>query len=232
VEFPKSNKSYGSKIQESQEQVSNFFAVPGPMGPQGPQGPKGEPGLPGLPGKDGQKGDRGERGIPGKDGKDGKSYFPVYEQNAGWAIYFNGEPKQVKLGADQGEDGWVSVFVDGTSKNEQCLPEGSVALYNPVTRKINLRHLKIGSQLQITYNFELTTFTANTEVWAKSLFLNSESSYTSFVANLKYDYVYDLSTTHHVTLASELHKTGGIVPQLRSDHTSIAVIKSILVSVH
>lgn len=229
MEFPKSNKSYGSKIQESQEQVSNFFAVPGPAGPQGPQGPKGEPGK---PGDKGEPGERGERGIPGKDGKDGKSYFPVYEQNAGWAIYFNKESKQIKLGADQGEDGWVSVYVDGINKNEKYLPQDSVSLYNPVTRRINLKHLKIGSQLQITYNFELTTFTANTEIWAKSLFPNSEMAYSSFVANLKYDYVYDLSTTHHITLASEVDRAGGIVPQLRSDHTSIAVIKSILISVH
>jgi hypothetical protein len=232
VEFPKSSKSYGSKIQESQEQVSNFFAVPGPAGPQGTQGPQGLKGDPGKPGAKGEKGDRGEKGTPGKDGKDGKSYFPVYEQNAGWAIYFDKQQKQIKLGADQGEDGWISIYVDGEDKNESYLPAESVALYNPVSRKINLKHLKIGSQIQITYNFELTTFAANTEVWAKSLFINSGMSYSSFVANLKYDYVYDLSATHHLTLTSETDKIGGIVPQLRSDHTSVAVIKSILISVH
>jgi len=231
VEFPKSNKSYGSKIQESQEQVSNFFAVPGPAGPQGPQGPKGEPGK---PGDKGEPGERGERGIPGKDGKDGKSYFPVYEQNAGWAIYFDGQQRQIKLGADQGEDGWVNIFVDGLGQgtNEKYLPQDSVSLYNPVTRKINLRHLKIGSQIQVTYNFEITTFTANTEIWAKSVFSNSGLSYTSFVANLKYDYVYDLSTTHNLTLASDGDRGSGLIPQLRSDYAAMAVIKSILISVH
>lgn len=225
VEFPKSNKSYGSKIQESQEQTQQFFAVPGPVGPQGPAGPKGEPG------QKGEKGDRGERGIPGKDGK---SYFPVYKQNAGWAIYFNKDQKQIKLGADQGEDGWVDVFVDGKGENtnELYLPEESVSLYNPVTRKINTRHLKLGSQLTITYNFEITTFNANTEIWAKSLFPNSGISSTSFVANLKYDYTYDLSTTHFLTLISDSDKIGGMVPQLRSDHISTAILKSILVSIH
>lgn len=225
VEFPKSNKSYGSKIQESQDQVQQFFAVPGPVGPQGPAGAKGEPG------EKGEKGERGERGIPGKDGK---SYFPVYKQNAGWAIYFNKDQRQLKLGADQGEDGWVDVFIDGKGQNtnELYLPEESVSLYNPVTRKINTRHLKLGSQIAITYNFEITTFNANTEIWAKSLFPNSGISSTSFVANLKYDYTYDLSATHFLTLMSDTDKASGILPQLRSDHTSTAIIKSILVSIH
>lgn len=234
VEFPKSNKSYGSKIQESQELTGNFFAVPGPPGPpgpQGPMGPKGETGRPGQNGQKGEKGDRGERGIPGKDGK---SYFPVYKQNAGWAIYFDKEHKQIKLGADQGEDGWVDIFVDGKGQgtNEKYLPEESVSLYNPVTRKINTKHLNLGSQISITYNFEITTFNANTEVWARSLFPNSGISNTSFIANLKYDYTYDLSTTHFLTLISETDKSSGIVPQLRSDYTATAIMKSILVSIH
>lgn len=231
MEFPKSNKSYGSKIQESQDQVQQFFAVPGPVGPAGPQGPKGEPGK---PGERGEKGDRGEKGTPGRDGKDGKSYFPVYEQNAGWAIYFDKQHKQLKLGADQGEDGWVSFFVDckGEDTNEKYLPAESVSLYNPVSRRINSKHLKVGSQLQITYSFEVTTFNANTEIWARSLFPNSGLSYSSFVANLKYDYVYDLSVSHNLTVTSDTDRIGGIVPQLRSDYTSTAVIKSILISVH
>lgn len=234
VEFPKSSKSYGSKIQESQEQVNSFFAVPGPAGPQGPAGPKGDPGR---PGDRGDKGDRGERGLPGKDGrdgKDGKSYFPIYQQNAGWAIYFDSNQKLIKLGADQGEDGWVDIFVDGNGSgtNEKYLPEESVSLYNPVTRKINTKHLKVGSQIALTYNFEVTTFNANTEIWARSLFPNSGISNTSFVANLKYDYTYDLSTTHFLTLISETDKSSGIVPQLRSDYTATAIIRSILVSIH
>lgn len=228
IEFPKSNKSYGSKIQESQDQVQQFFAVPGPAGPQGPAGPKGDPG------QKGEKGDRGERGIPGKDGKDGKSYFPVYEQNAGWAVYFNKEQKPIKLGANEGQDGWVSIFVDaqGNNTNEKYLPADGVALYNPVSRRINLKQLKVGSQILITYNFEITTFNANTEIWARSLFVNSGTSNTSFVANFKYDYTYDLSVTHSMALSEEIDKIGGIVPQLRSDHPTIAAIKSILVSVH
>ncbi len=228
VEFPKSNKSYGSKIQESQDQTQQFFAVPGPVGPQGPAGAKGEPG------EKGEKGERGERGIPGKDGKDGKSYFPVYEQNAGWAIYFNSIQKPTKLGANEGQDGWVSVFVDGLGEgtNEKYLPVGSVALYNPVSRRINLKQLKLGSQISITYNFEITTFNANTEIWARSLFVNSGLSNTSFLANFKYDYTYDLSVTHSMALSSEIDKIGGIVPQLRSDHAATAIVKSILVSIH
>jgi hypothetical protein len=234
IDFPKTRKSYESKIQESQDQVQQFFAVPGPPGPAGPQGPKGEPGKPGEKGETGEKGERGEKGTPGKDGKDGKSYFPVYEQNAGWAIYFNKDQKSIKLSADQGEDGWVSIFVDalGQGTNEKYLPADSVSLYNSVSRRLNFKHLKVGSQISVTYNFEITTFNANTEIWARSIFPNSGLSYSSFVANLKYDYTYDLSVTHNLTLTSDTDRIGGIVPQIRSDYTATAIIKSILISIH
>lgn len=233
MDFPVSKKAYASKVDQSQniQQQPTFLPVPGP------QGPEGRPGQPGAIGPQGPKGDRGEPGPAGKDGrdgKDGKSYFPVYEQNAGWAIYFNKEQKQFKLGADQGEDGWVNVFVDGLgdSTNEKYLPKESVSLYNPNNKKINLKGLKLGSQLNITYSFEVVTFGPNTEIWARSLFHNSHDAVTSFVAILKYDYTYDFSITHNVFLTSEVDKIGGIIPQLRSDHTSIAKIKSIAVSVH
>lgn len=120
----------------------------------------------------------------------------------------------------------------GDDTNEKYLPADSVALYNPVSRRINLKHLKIGSQISITYNFEITTFNANTEIWARSLFINSGLLNTSFVANLKYDYTYDFSVTHAMALSLEIDKIGGIVPQLRSDHTATAIIKSIFVSIH
>jgi hypothetical protein len=233
MDFPVSKKAYASKVDQSQgiQQEPSFLPVPGPQGPEG---------KPGAPGKDGQRGpqgpqgDRGDKGEPGKPGKDGKSYFPVYQQNAGWAIYFDKNERQIKLGADMGEDGWVNIFVDGlgSGTNEKYLPKDSVSLYNPNTRKVNLKGLQLGSQLNLVYNFEVTTFTANTEVWARSLFSNSKESTTSFVANLKYDYTYELSVSHNVFLTSEADKIAGIVPQLRSDHTSIATLKSIAISVH
>lgn len=213
------------------EESANFFAVPGPQGPQGEPGPKGEKGD---TGPQGEKGDQGIPGKNGKDGKDGASYFPVYKQNAGWALYVNNNPKEIKLGSQSENDGWVKVYIDPDNKasNELFLPKDSVSLYNPSARRINLKGLKIGSQLQITYDLEINTFTANTEVWAKSLFANSNTSYTSLLANFKYDYVYDISTTHFLSLTQESDRIGGIVTELLSDHTCLVKLKSIKISVH
>lgn len=233
MDFPISKKAYASKVDQSQnaQQQPTFLPVPGP------QGPEGKPGRQGETGPQGPKGDKGDPGIPGKDGKngkDGKSYFPVYEQNAGWGTYFNKNQKHIRLGADKGEDGWVNVYVDalGSGTNENYLPKDSVSLYNANSKRINLKGLNLGSQLTITYNFEVTTFNPNTEIWFRSYLPNSKQAITSFVANLKYDYSYELSVSHNIFLASEVDKVGGIVPQLRSDYAAIGVMKSISVSVH
>lgn len=55
-------------IEDLQNQIDNFVALPGPAGPEGPQGEKGEDGADGA---DGEKGDPGEDGEDGADGADG-----------------------------------------------------------------------------------------------------------------------------------------------------------------
>jgi hypothetical protein len=232
MDFPV-NKKTGYAAQVEQAQMSTvepgivYLPVPGP---QGPQGPKGEAGKPGKNGEPGKTGDRGPQGVPGKEGK---SYLPKYEQAAGWASYEDLNGKNFKLGFSNGVDGWVNVFVDPKSMNsyEKYLPEASASLYNPSSRRINLRHLNLGSQVQITYSFEVTTFSNNTEIWFRSIFPGSETNVTSFVANLKYQYTYELSATHNLVLKTEQDKNSGIIPQIRSDLDAVAKLKNIYVSI-
>lgn len=229
MDFPKS--AYAAKVRDSQpqQQEGQFFAVPGPQGPEGKQGPKGDSGDPGIPGKDGVPGPRGEKGSPGKDGK---SYFPSYEQNAGWALYKNKNTNTIPTGADRGEDGWVGLFINPTDTIEQFLPEGCVSLYSNDIKKINTRGLKVGAQLQIIYYLEIITFNPNTEVWMKSEFLELDDSTTTFCANLKYQHNYEISVTHNLAILSEKHRVAGIIPKIRTDMDSAVKIKSIYISVY
>lgn len=236
IDIPGSKKtSYAAQVEQNQssgitENTLSFLPVPGPQGPQGPAGPKGDTGPAGPAGKDGKDGARGEKGNPGAPGK---SYEPPYDQEVGWVSYGNSKIKPFFLGADKGDDGWVDVFIDGLGPktNKLYLPKNSVEMYSGELRKINLRQLAVGSQLDITYNFTLTTFSNNTEVWARSFCVDADSSTTSFVASLKYQYEYDLSTTHRVYVTSEGQKTFGIIPQIRTDLDSMVNMKSIVISV-
>lgn len=227
MDFPKSN--YAAAVSSSRQQESpNYIAVPGPEGPQGKTGPKGEKGDPG----ESIVGPKGDKGVPGQSGKDGKSYFPSYGQNSGWAKYLDQSGTMIQIGASKGIDGWVNFWVDGKQSLELYLPEDSVSLYIAEARRINTKGLKLGAQLQITYDFEVTTMSANTELWCRSLFPDSKTSVTSFVASLKYQHVYDLTVTHNLTIENNTDKVSGIIPQLRSDLDAIVKIKSIYISVY
>jgi hypothetical protein len=204
-----------------------YIAVPGPAGPQGPKGdvgPKGAEGKEGPSGKPGPKGDKG---------KDGETYLPVYGQRTGWGRYSNKDLKQIALGSNRGDDGWVSFSVDGKGKDttELFLPEQSVSLYNTSARRVNLKHLEIGTRVSITYDFDVSTIAANTEIWIQSLFPSSEKAYTSFVAMLKYEYDYNFSVTHNLTVDNEGQKIDGIVPRVRSDNNCLFTPRSITISV-
>jgi hypothetical protein len=230
IDFPTSG--YASKVKAQQKaEDPQFFAVPGPQGPEGPRGPKGEAGPPGESVK-GDKGDPGPAGKNGKDGKDGDSYFPVYKQNAGWAKYVSKNPKELPIGSTRGIDGWVSFSIDPDIKIEQYLPRGAASLYGGDIKRVNLKGLELGSQLRIMYNFQITTLNNNTELWARSIFPGGKQSATTFEASLKYQYTYDISVTHNVTIDDELDKTKGIVPQLMSDLDALASLKSIYISVY
>lgn len=234
MDFPVNNKNnYAAKVQESQVLASsstpNYIPVPGPRGEAGPAGKDGKPGPEGPQGPVGPKGERGE---PGKPGKDGKSLITAYAQNPGWARYSDKNNSTVKLGATRGVDGWVNLYISkNQTAEDQYLPEGGVALYNPETKRINLKGLKLGSQIEITYSFNIETFNANTEIWFRSFFPGSLAETTSFVGLLKYQHSHDLSVTHSIFLEKESDKISGIVPQIRTDLGAVANLKTIYVSV-
>ncbi len=228
--FP-GESSYAKQVKQAQQlnQDSNNIYIPVP----GPIGPMGNPGKDGLPGPKGDTGEQGPKGEKGDPGKNGKSALGVYGQQIGWASYASKKNNDFKLGADKGIDGWVDVFVDGLGKtsNERYLPENNVSLYNAQTRRINLKHLEIGTQLLITYNCTISTMMNNTEVWCRSYFPNTKKEHISFVAFLKYQYTYDISITQNICITEEQDISSGIVPQFRSDLDSILNLRSINISV-
>lgn len=237
MDFPKKS-GYASKVAEqssiASQDSSTFLPVPGPQGPKGDPGPQGPAGPRGEDGKPGPTGRPGRDGRDGKDGKDATVFAPVYMQLPGWAKYANNENDSIRLGAEKGEDGWVTVVINALDKKEtveKFMPEKAAKLYNVNTKKINFRDLEIGAQVDITYTFEITTFSNNTEVWIRSYFPQTKKEIASFVASLKYQHTYMLSATHKVYLESEKDRGTGIVPQIRTDMDAIATLKSIHISV-
>lgn len=233
MDFPVSKKTnYAAKVQESQSpipEISNLVYMPVP----GPEGPRGSKGDVGPAGPAGPKGEKGEPGRDGKNGKDGISFVSTSGQEAGWAEYKNKSEDVVRLGADKGEDGWVSVYIDSESvkSNEKYLPKGVNGLYNAVSRRANLKPLKLGSKIDVTYSFEITTFGNNTEMSLRSYFPNSKTEVISYIGSLKYQYTYDMSISQTIFLLNEQDKISGFVPQLRSDLDCIAKLKSIQIYV-
>ena len=232
MDFPSSKKSsYAAQVVETQttnaDVLINYVPVPGPIGPQGPAG---VPGPAGPAGKDGIQGPKGERGAPGKDGL---SSLSSSGQQSGWASYFNKDRKETRLGADKGEDGWVSVWVDskGNNTNEKYLPQGCTSLWNEHQRMLNFHGLKVGSQVFVTYNFELTTRQNNTEVWMRTFFPKSTTEISQFVASLKYQYVYNMYVTQHFFIEDSAMWSSGAIPQIRADYDSSVLMNSIYVSV-
>jgi len=233
MDFPNSSKksSYAAQVVETQttntDVLINYVPVPGPMGPQGPAGPIGPSGP---AGKDGIQGPKGERGTPGKDGL---SSLSASGQQAGWASYFNLNRKPINLGVNYGDDGWVSVWVDGngSNTNERYLPTDCVSLWNAHSRQLNFKGLKEGAQVFVTYNFELTTESNNTEVWIRTFFPKSTTEISQFVASLKYQYVYNMYVTQHFFIEDTNMWNSGAVPQIRADYDSSIIMNSIYVSV-
>lgn len=227
-------KKQVKKIQESpEESISNFIAIPGPQGPIGPQGRPGEPGPKGERGEKGENGERGPRGERGSPGKDGASYLPTYNQRVGWGHYFSEEEKFYKIGIDESEDGWVSLYLDPKTlkSNELYLPDNNTSLYNKTSRRINLKHLNLGTQVFIQYNILLQTYNNNTEVWIKTFFPESDDGLVSYAGLFKYSGEYSLSIEHRVFADTNQKIIYGALPQIRSDFGGVAALKSMYISV-
>jgi len=235
MDFPSAAKKrkYADNLEESVS-ISNpeisYVAVPGPQGERGIQGPKGERGP---AGEQGPKGEKGDPGKNGKDGKDGISILSPSMQNIGWGLYLPSDKKLVRTGADEGDDGWVSLLLPGDSENafEKYLPRDCVALWNYNTQKINLRTLNIGSIITIRYNIEISTFMTNTEIWMRTYTDQSDHYPTNYVGSLKYMYDYDISVDQTFFLESRGIQTNGCRPQIRTDNSCSVALKSIYIAV-
>lgn len=231
MDSPYSKSNYADQVNQSQVQDNalSFLPVPGPQGPQGPQGQKGDIGPAGP------QGERGEPGKPGKDGKngkDGKSVISPSGQQIGWGSYQNGQIRQIRTGADQGNDGWVQLVLGSNGKiNEKFLPNGNVSFWNEFSKKINFKTLEIGSIVTVCYNLSLTTYSNNTEVWFRTLLSNESTSPISYVGNLKYQYNYEFSVQQTVFIEDDYCQNYGGVPQIRTDNPCEAILKSLYISV-
>ena len=235
MDFPGAKKSsYAAQVEQSQayptqDNALSFLPVPGPVGPQGPAGRDGRNGEQGLPGQQGEPGPKGDRGPAGANGQ---SSLSSSGQQAGWAAYYNQSEKPFKLGISEGEDGWVTVFINSKDvSRETYLPKGCEPLWNDHARAFNFRGLKEGSQLFITYSFELTTYSSNTEVWVRTYSANSQLDVSQFVGSLKYQHTYPITVTQQVFIENQKIWGNGAVPQIRTDYDSSVIVKSIYVSV-
>lgn len=235
MDSPIRKSNYADQVSQSQIQDNNlsFLPVPGPQGPQGPQGQKGDIGPVGPQGERGEAGKPGKDGKDGRDGKDGASVLSPSGQQIGWGYYQNGQTRQIRTGADQGNDGWVQLTIGKLSKNsnEKFLPKGDVSLWNEFSNKLNFKTLEIGSIVTICYNILLTTYSNNTEVWFRTLLHEEDNSPTSYIGNLKYQYDYEFSVQQTLFINDASYQNYGGIPQIRTDNPCEAVLKSVYISV-
>jgi hypothetical protein len=236
MDFPSAKKSsYAAQVEQSkalpyQENTLSFLPVPGPVGPQGPSGRDGKDGK---EGPEGPEGKQGPKGAQGPAGKDGLSSLSSSGQQAGWASYTNDITKPTKLGISQGDDGWVTLILDTKDKvqNEKYLPKGCTSLWNSHQRALNFHGIKEGSQVFVTYNFEITTYTANTEVWLRTYFASNDQEFVQLVGSFKYQNTYNLSVTQHIFIEDKAMWGNGAVPQIRTDFDASVIFNSVYVSV-
>jgi len=231
MDFPGKPKKYSDNVSQTYEleQSISYVAVPGAQGERGPKGDSGDIGPQGSPGP------QGEPGKPGKDGREGKageSSLSSSGQKVGWALYTNKDQKNIILGATKGNDGWVGFSFDCKGKNnEQYLPENTVSLYNPESQKINLTALKVGSIVTVRYDIVLTTFSNNTEVWFKTYIPDLGIGPTTFAANLKYQFSYDISLEHNLVVENDMIRNYGAFPQILTDNDASMVAKNMYIFV-
>jgi hypothetical protein len=236
MDFPSGKKSsYAAQVEQSQasptvDNALSFLPVPGPVGPQGPAGRDGRDGKEGSQGPEGKPGPKGAQGPAGKDGL---SSVSSSGQQAGWASYTNTINKPTKLGISQGDDGWVTLILDTKDKvqNEAYLPKGCTSLWNSHQRALNFHGIKQGSQVFITYNFELTTYSSNTEVWLRTYFASKDKEFVQLVGSFKYQNTYNLSITQHIFIEDQAMWGNGAIPQIRTDFDASVIFNSVYVSV-
>jgi len=95
----------------------------------------------------------------------------------------------------------------------------------------NFKGLKLGAKVDIRYDFTITTESNYTELWIRTFNEKYSNSPTSYVANLKYQYSYDMSFFQTVYIDDQRIKSYGARPQARTDSESTLWLKGIYISV-
>ena len=237
---PLKRKGYSQAIQEAELQqpqdLREYIPVPGLTGVQGERGLKGEPGEKGDTGPAGPKGDTGQAGPQGVRGEPGRvtgGQDVAPGQYLGWAHYKNKKDLATRLGPEKGNDGWVfpkfELDVDGS--NSTYMPDGSSSLVLLDSNMLSFRSLKIGAKIDIKYDFEITTYSNYTELWLRLFSEKYENLPTSYVANFKYQYSYDMSFFQTLYLDTSKIKNSVIRPEFRTDAESSIVLKGMYISV-
>ena len=117
------------------------------------------------------------------------------------------------------------------NQNELYLPKGCTSLWNSHQRALNFHGIKEGSQVSVTYNFELTTYSSNTEVWLRTYFASNDQEFVQFVGSLKYQNTYNLSVTQNIFIEDKAMWGNGAIPQIRTDFDASVILNSVYVSV-
>ena len=237
---PLKRKGYSQAIQEAELQqpqdLREYIPVPGLTGVQGERGLKGEPGEKGDTGPAGPKGDTGQAGPQGVRGEPGRvtgGQDVAPGQYLGWAHYKNKKDLATRLGPEKGNDGWVfpkfELDVDGS--NSTYMPDGYSSLVLLDSNMLTFKSLKIGAKIDIKYDFEITTYSNYTELWLRLFSEKYENLPTSYVANFKYQYSYDMSFFQTLYLDTSKIKNSVIRPEFRTDAESSIVLKGMYISV-
>lgn len=225
-----SKDKYIQQVIESQQSnqanipLTQVMHIPTP-GPQGPKGEDGQRGEKGDPGPQGEIGPRGEKGNPGKNGIDG---ITLSGQQPGWAKYYNDKNNIFILGITEGDDGWVSLYVDSKKQIKKFLPERTEDLWGNDIRSLNFLGLKIGTRVDTIYDIEISTFSANTDLWMRTFFNRKNDGPISFVGTLKYQNTYSFSINQTFFIEDETFKSFA-KPQIRTDFPSEMTLKSITI---
>jgi hypothetical protein len=235
---PLKKKNYLEAVKSSSPQELNnqYIAVPGLQGETGLTGAKGDKGDKGDIGPQGPKGDQGKpgpHGERGEPGKGGEGYDSPSGQYPGWAYYKNGSDKLTILGPQRGDDGWVSInfYLDEEYSNENYLMKGHNSLWLSDIGMFNFKALKIGAKVDIRYDFTITTESNYTELWFRTFNEKYSNSPISYVANLKYQYSYDMSFFQTIYIDEQKIKSNGAKPQARTDLESTLLLNGIYISV-
>jgi len=235
---PLRKKNYLDAVKSStpQELDKQYIAVPGLQGETGLPGPKGDKGDKGDIGPEGPKGDQGRpgpQGERGEPGKGGEGYDSPSGQYPGWVYYKNESNKLSILGPQRGDDGWVSLnfYPNLESSNQDYIMKNSNQLWISDTNMFNFKSLKLGAKVDIRYDFTINTDSNYTELWIRTFNEKYLNSPTSYVANLKYQYSYDMSFFQTVYIDDQRIKSYGSRPQARTDLESTLWLKGIYISV-